>query len=136
MRCVLRQRINLGSFLALLFFSVGFAGAQAPSGKVISRENSIELYGVKVLDAKGQLVDSTDQNGFFRIASAGEYLFEKEGYFSRRLNMDPGVFEMVTLEEEPQNLNEVLIKTDNFQTELRKIASSISLLSPIEIQSN
>lgn len=136
MRSVLRQRINLGSFVTLLFLSTGFALAQAPSGKVISRENSIELYGVKVLDAKGLLVDSTDQNGFFRIGTAGEYLFEKEGYFSRRLNMDPGEFEMITLEEEPQNLNEVLIKTDNFQTELRRIASSISLLSPIEIQSN
>ena len=136
MRSVLRQRINLGSLVTLLFLTTGFALAQTPTGKVISRENSIELYGVKVLDAKGQLVDSTDQNGFFWIATAGEYLFEKEGYFSRRLNMNPVEFEMVTLEEEPQNLNEVLIKTDNFQTELRRIASSISLLSPIEIQSN
>ena len=81
MRFVLRQRINLGSFATLLFLTTGFALAQAPSGKVISRENSIELYGVKVLDAKGLLVDSTDQNGFFRIRTAGEYLFEKEGYF-------------------------------------------------------
>jgi len=126
----------LGSLVILFFLTSGFTLAQAPSGKVISRENSIELYGVKILDAKGQFIDSTDQKGFFSIAAAGEYLFEKEGYFSRRLTLDPGEFEMVTLEEEPQNLNEVLIKTDNFQTELRRIASSISLLSPMEIQSN
>jgi len=136
MRSVLCQSINLGSLVILFFLTSGFTLAQAPSGKVISRENSIELYGVKILDAKGQFIDSTDQKGFFSIAAAGEYLFEKEGYFSRRLTLDPGEFEMVTLEEEPQNLNEVLIKTDNFQTELRRIASSISLLSPMEIQSN
>ncbi len=136
MRFVSRQRINFGLLTTFVCLTIGLARAQVPSGKVISRENSLELYGVKVIDATGITVDSTDQNGFFRVSSVGDYLFEKQGYFSRRVNIDPEAFEMVTLEEEPQNLNEVLIKTDNFQTELRQIASSISLLSPIEIQSN
>ena len=125
-----------GLIVALLFLAMGFAWAQAPSGKVISRENSLELYEVKILDETGKTVDSTDQNGFFTVPLAGEYLLEKQGYFSRRIRMDPGKFAMITLEETPQNLDEVLIKTDNFQAELRRISSSISLLSPIEIQSN
>lgn len=136
MRFVSRQRCSLGWFVPLFCLTIGFAQAQTPSGKVISRENSLELHGVKILDANGKTVDSSDQNGFFTILSSGEYFFEKRGYFPRKLKIDSGEFEMVALEEEPQNLDEVLIKTDNFQTGLRQIASSISLLSPIQILSN
>ncbi len=123
-------------FCSLLFLASIQAMGQTHSGKVISRENSIALYDVEIRDDSGSVVGRTDEQGFFAIESTGSYHFQKEGYFAKTLVLDPNEFTMVALEEEPQNLNEVLIKTDNFQTELRKIASSISLLSPIEIQSN
>ena len=68
MRLVSRQRVNLGLLATFLCLTIGIVRAQAPAGQVISRENSLELYDVKVLDATGRLVDSTDQNGFFRVS--------------------------------------------------------------------
>ena len=103
--------------------AAGPVSAQMHSGKVLSRENSIEVAGVLVIDTQGQVKDTTDERGFFVIHEAGSYQFQKEGYLTRRQELDPQKFTVVDLEEEQQNLSEVLIKTDNFQAELRKISS-------------
>ena len=124
------------SVLIWTLLAAGPVSAQKHSGKVVSRENSIEIAGVQIVDSLGQVVDSTDERGFFSVRIAGSYQFQKEGYLTRSQELDPRAFTIVDLEEEPQNLSEVLIKTDNFQAELRKISSSISLLSPVEIKSN
>ena len=129
-------RRNSFIFCSLLVLLSIQAIGQVNSGKVVSRENSIALYEVEITDDSGKVIGRTDEQGFFSIERPGSYHFHKEGYFPKTLVFDSDEFTMVALEEEPQNLSEVLIKTDNFQTELRKIASSISLLSPIEIQSN
>lgn len=130
------HKVRTWIFSACLVLSIGYARAQLHSGKVISQESSLELAQVKIFDEAGKLVDSTNTQGFFKVRNPGEYVFQKNGYFSRSVEIDPAVFAVITLGEQPQNLDEVLIKTDNFQTELRKISSSISLLSPVEIQSN
>ena len=127
------------SYVALLFslfFSLGQGFAQDHSGKVISRENSIEIYEVEITNESTNIRTTSDENGFFIVSEPGSYVFSKKGYVSRSFYIDPLQSIIVELEEEPQNLSEVLIKTDQFQTELRKISSSISLLSPVEIQSN
>lgn len=129
------HRNALHAFFWFLLLA-GHVCAQQHSGKVISRENSIEISGVLITDSTGQVLDTTDARGFFTVTSPGSYQFLKEGYRERSQELDPEVFTVVDLEEIPQNLNEVLIKTDNFQTELRRISSSISLLSPVEIRSN
>jgi iron complex outermembrane receptor protein len=129
------RRLAYFIFFGLLLNGMHCFGQQ-PSGKVVSRENSIEIRGVEVIDDSGHVVDSTDERGFFSIASPGNYHFQKEGYHAQGGKLDPLEFTVISLEEKPQNLDEVLIKTDNFQAELRKISSSISLLSPVEIRSN
>lgn len=131
----MRNRIVF-SVLIWTLLAAGPVNAQKHSGKVVSRENSIEIAGVLIIDTQGQVKDTTDERGFFRIHEAGSYQFQKEGYLTRSQELDPQKFTVIDLEEEPQNLSEVLIKTDNFQAELRKISSSISLLSPVEIKSN
>lgn len=129
------ERISFFFFCLFLLLGAHVFG-QTFSGKVISRENSIALYDVRILDDSEEVVARTDEQGLFKINSPGTYRFQKEGYYSKSLALSPDEFIVVDLEERPQNLNEVLIKTDNFEAELRKIASSISLLSPIEIKSN
>lgn len=131
----MRYRIVF-SVLIWTLLAAGPVNAQKHSGKVVSRENSIEIAGVLIIDTQGQVKDTTDERGIFRIHEAGSYQFQKEGYLTRSQELDPQKFTVIDLEEEPQNLSEVLIKTDNFQAELRKISSSISLLSPVEIKSN
>lgn len=121
--------------IVLGLFSLS-ASAQIFSGKVISASNGLEIFDVQILNAKEIQIGQSDRNGLFNIQGPGAYVFTKKGYFSKTLALTDDTFLIVALNEKPLELNEVLIKTNNFQSELRKIAASISLVSEKEIQSN
>ena len=125
--------IPVFAILGLFSFS---AAAQIISGKVISASNGIEIYEVQILNDKETQVGQTDRNGVFTFQNNGTYVFRKKGYYSKTLTLTDTHFLVVELNEKPLELNEVLIKTNNFQSELRKIAASISLVSETDIQSN
>lgn len=110
--------------------------AQTINGKVISASNGLEIFDVIIMDSQENQVGQTDKNGFFSLEMNGSYNFNKKGYFSKTITLTDTQFLVVELSEQPLELNEVLIKTNNFQSELRKIAASISLVSLNEIQSN
>lgn len=112
------------------------ATAQTINGKVISASNGLEIFDVIILDSQENQVGQTDKNGFFSLEMNGTYTFYKKGYFSKTITLTDTQFLVVELSEQPLELNEVLIKTNNFQSELKKIAASISLVSLNEIQSN
>lgn len=123
-------------FITILgLFSLSVS-AQVFNGKVISASNGLEVFDVQIMNNTEVQIGQTDRNGLFNLQSPGEYTFSKKGYFSKTLTLTDDAFLIVTLNERPLELNEVLIKTNNFQSELRKIAASISLVSEKEIQSN
>ncbi len=117
------------------FISISLS-AQNFSGKVIDSENSIEIFNVKIIDTSENVIAFTNENGLFTLSKSGTYIFSKKGYHSKTIIFDNSNFNIVRLLEEPENLNEIIIKTSNFQSQLKKIASSISLISAKEIASN
>ncbi len=104
--------------------------------KVISSENAIEITGAGIRDLSGVLNCETDENGMCLLKEAGTYNISKEGYEPKTLKLEENGLTVVELFEKPQNLNEVLIKSNHFQSELKKIPASISLISADVIQSN
>lgn len=119
--------------LGLLSFS---AEAQMINGKVISASNGLEIFEVIILDSQNNEISETDENGFFNLQDYGTYIFKKKGYSTKTISLIEAQFFIVELNEKPLELNEVLIKTNNFQSELRKISASISFITKKEIQSN
>ena len=120
-----------------------FIGSISPSlisqncnGKVISAESGLEIADVLILDSLKIQIAKTTLNGLFSLEATGTYFFNKEGYISKTISFDSKEFLVVEMSERPLQLNEVLIKTNNFQSELKKISASISLISEKEIQSN
>jgi len=105
-------------------------------GKVISAESGLEIVNVKILDSLQIQIAKTTGNGLFSLETAGSYFFNKEGYFPITIRLYDKKFRVIEMNERPLQLNEVLIKTNNFQSELKKISASISLISEKEIQSN
>lgn len=122
-------------FIWCWFISISLS-AQNYSGKVIGVENSIEIFNVQISDTSKNIVTTTNKNGFFSVTKSGSYIFSKTGYHSKTILIENSNLNIVKLLEKPEDLNEIIIKTSNFQSQLKKIASAISIISTKEITSN
>ena len=110
--------------------------AQKITGKVIDTNNSIELSDALITNSDNNIVTITDANGNFILYSLDTYTFSKEGYFSKTITISDTEFMVIKLQAQIENLNEILITSDNFQSELKTMATAISLISANEIASN
>lgn len=110
--------------------------SQTYTGKVLSAENKLELHNVQILDSLQNLVHTTDQYGHFTLKSIGSYTCVKEGYFKKSFVVKSEGLTIVELDEVPLTLAEVVVKTDNFQSELKKISAAIALIPQTQIKSN
>ena len=122
-------------FIWYWFISISLS-AQSFSGKVVGSENSIKVFNVQIINASKKVAATTNEIGVFTLTKSGSYVFSKKGYYPRTIIIKNSSFIIIKLEEKPENLNEILIKTGSFQNQLKNIASSISLISTKEISSN
>ncbi len=121
----------------LIFISLSIRlSSQSIKGKVIDADNSIELNKVQIVDTASNISTSTNANGSFTISGSGVYTFSKDGFFLKTLTVSNTKFIVVELKAQAENLNEILIRTSNFQTELKTLASAVSLISSKVIESN
>ena len=126
-----------GILIILLSISISSSlYGQSIKGKVISLENKLAIPEVEITDDNGQKVEISDFNGFFLLNSSGNYTFEKKGYISKTISIQKSKFILVELDEKPLDLAEVVIKSSHFQSELKEISSSISVISENLIKSN
>ena len=124
------------TFFIIIICSSSSLHAQNIQVKVISSENAIEITGAGISDQAGDLKCITDEKGMCSLQEAGTYIFSKDGYDSKTVKLEENGLTVVELFEKPQNLNEVLVRTNHFQGELKKIPASIALISADVIQSN
>lgn len=110
--------------------------AQSFKGKVISTENKFSIEEAEITDSLGTVVGNSNQNGLFILKKAGIYTFQKQGYYKRSVAIRDSVFTLVELTEIPLDLGEIIVKSNHFQSELKKVASSISIISASQIKSN
>ena len=126
-----------GLIIILLSFSISSSlYGQSSQGKVISLENKLAIPEVEITDENGKKVEISDYNGLFFLKSPGEYRFDKKGYISKTISIQGSKFILVEMSEKPLDLAEVVIKSSNFQSELKEISSSISVISENLIKSN
>ncbi|WP_434020510.1 TonB-dependent receptor [Lutimonas sp.] len=123
-------------FTVLLFIVSPSIWGQTYQGKVLSAENKLELQHAQILDSLNGLLEMTDQYGEFTLTKSGKFTCVKEGYYPKTFTVNSTGLTIIELEEEPFSLSEVVIKTDNFQSELRKISASIAVIPTTQIKSN
>ncbi|MCA0933171.1 TonB-dependent receptor [Lutimonas saemankumensis] len=122
-------------WIILLFYSFDLK-AQKFQGKILSKDNRIPLDGVLICNSSKTDSILSDINGFFQINVPGAYSFSKNGYHSKEVIVESSSFILVILEEKPFELSEVVIKSNHFQSELKKISASISIIPESRIKSN
>ena len=112
------------SFVTILIIIAGVWSSlhgQSIQVKVISSENAIEITGAGITDLSGVLKCETDENGMCNLQEEGTYNISKEGYDSKTVKLEENGLTVVELFEKPQNLNEVISKTNHFQSELKNL---------------
>ena len=118
--------------LSILVIIIGLISSSLISqnykGKVISAENGLEIVDVQILDSLEIQIAKTTVNGSFSLGAPGTYSFNKEGYFSKTISLDGNKFLVIEMSERPLQLNEVLIKINNFYY---KSLSKIKEFSPL-----
>lgn len=116
------------------FLTVSQINAQSINGKIVSAENKLELNNVIITDSLGIIVARSDHNGLFYLEHKGLYHFSKPGYKSKSQKVKGLDFEIITLAEKPLELGEVLVKSDHFQSELKKISATVSIITKDRIE--
>ncbi|WKK65826.1 TonB-dependent receptor [Lutimonas zeaxanthinifaciens] len=125
------------SFIWIIFlFYTSHLEAQLIQGKILGKDNRLALEGVLICNSSKTDSVFSDINGFFQVNTPGAYTFSKKGYYSTDVIVQSNIFVLVLLEEKPFELSEVVIKSNHFQSELKKISASISIIPENRIKSN
>jgi len=123
-------------YILVAFFFTLVSIAQNSSGKVVDAENALELSNVKISNTDGSFATVTSENGGFVVPSNHTYIFSKEGYDSKTITISSNTNTIVQLVAIPEHLNEVIITSNNFNSQLKTLPTAISVLSVKDIQIN
>lgn len=138
-KIIIKLKIERGHWFTIifLFFLISSSlNGQSFYGKVISADNKLSIQAVEIKDSLGIKIGDSDNNGLFQLSNPGVYTFYKSGYFSNTVSIKKANFVLIEMNEKPFELSEVIIKSNHFQSELKEIASSISVISDTQIKSN
>jgi len=123
--------------LALVFTFLSFSSnSQTISGKVVDQENALELSNVRIISIDSTFSTITAENGTFQVPKTGIYVFSKEGYQLRTIEISSVPYVILQLEALPNQLNEIVIASNNFRGQLKTLPTAISVLSSEDIESN
>ena len=130
--------MNRYSVLKLLLF--GFIttqlSAQNITGKVVDSENSIIIENVQISSSNTYFSTLSDISGAFTVPKPDTYIFKKEGFYSKKIEITSDKFLVISLQAKPEILDEIKISTSNFKSELKKMSTAVSVVSKNEIRSN
>lgn len=109
---------------------------QSGEGKIIDSDNSVALTGVLVRRENDTISVFSDVNGKFHIPKSGKYIFSKEGFITKNVFLSADKFHVISLLSSTENLEEIVIKSSNFQSKLKTIDGGITLIPEKKIQQN
>ena len=122
-------------FIFLFITSITFY-AQNITGKIVDVENAIEIKDVQIINLHSTFSTSSDMDGIFTVPKSDTYIFSKNGFISKTISITTTTFVIITLQKEPENLEEIQIITSNFKSDLKKMSTAIAVISEKEISSN
>jgi len=124
-------------FLVLVFsFTILKTIAQNSSGKVVDSENGLELSNVKIISLDNSFSTISSENGGFIVPSNQTYIFSIKGYASKTIEILKDSKIIIQLTAIPEHLNEIIITSNNFKSQLKSLPTAVSVLNSKEIQHN
>jgi len=102
--------------------------AQQTNGKVISANYNVLVSDVVIISSDSTFKSISNDQGGFYIPKSGSYIFSKDGYFSKAVSLDATKFNVVELFTSIENLTEIIISSNNFQQNLKKLPTAISVI--------
>ncbi|MFC4720975.1 TonB-dependent receptor domain-containing protein [Geojedonia litorea] len=120
----------LCSFLAIAITAIGYS--QHIKGKVVESTGNAGLSLVHI--SSNNLSITSESDGAFEVQKPGLYTFKKSGYITKTLELITDVFYIIQLEQNPSELNEIIISVANIPEKLKNNTTSISLISAKDIQ--
>lgn len=110
--------------------------SQNSSGKVVDSENALELSKVKIVSTDSTFSTITSENGTFQVPSGHTYLFYKVGYDIKIIDISSDYYIVVQLVAIPEHLNEIIIASNNFKSQLKTLPTAVSIVTVKDIQIN
>lgn len=115
-------------FFPLCSFIIGNTFAQQDNGKVIMTNNNVPISNVVIFNADSTFMTSSDVEGRFYIPKSDSYIFSKEGFFNKTAYLDVSKFNVVELSSKVEILTEIIVSSNNFQQDLKKIPTATSVI--------
>ena len=110
--------------------------AQNVSGKVVDIESAVNLSDVKIVSTDSLISTISNENGTFEVPINRTYVFSKVGYDSKTIKISSETSVIIQLTALSENLNEIIITSNNFKSQLKTLPTSISIISERDIQNN
>ena len=102
-------------------------------GKVIDDTNNELLSNVVITNLNTKKEVISDHNGTFEITKKGTYLFKKNGYLEKEVNIQSSDYNIIQLSINPSELNEIIINSSLLPKKLKKFSTTINILSKKDI---
>ncbi|MDP5157100.1 MAG: TonB-dependent receptor [Flaviramulus sp.] len=124
---------------SLLFFLIcGFnhvtLGQDIFKGKIVDSDNGVGLAFTQIINIEDKKNSISNFDGTFEINKSGSYLFKKEGYIEKTIELIENQYYIIQLNIKPSELNEVVINANHIPTKLKKTTATISIVSSEDIQ--
>ena len=118
--------------LTLLLFVCDFSGYSQYSGKVVHGESLIPLSQTKLVSFEKNEIIQTNNQGEFNLLEKGKYTLVKEGFKSDTIIISKS-FEVFYLFPLSENLDEIVLTSNNFTSTLKDYAGGATILKQNEI---
>lgn len=132
--CNMQQTFKYMSFLFILSLNTFTSLSQSKiSGKIIDSDANTPLASTQITNFKTGISINANLNGTFQNLETGTYLFQKEGYLKKTIELKKGQYYIIQLSINPNELNEIIINANQIPKKLKKATNAISIISSDDI---
>jgi len=108
-------------------------GQSKISGKIIDSDANTPLGSTQITNFKTGISINANLNGTFQNLETGTYLFQKEGYLKKTIELKKGQYYIIQLSINPNELNEIIINANQIPKKLKKATNAINIISSDDI---
>lgn len=120
-------------FLFLLISQITFS-QNTIQGKVKDSETGVSLSNVTITHKQSKIQVTTNEQGEFVLEVLGVYIFEKQGYISKTIDVNSERYRIVQLSIKPSELDEVVVQANQIPRSLKSAISSIEIITKKDIE--
>ncbi|NNC50515.1 MAG: TonB-dependent receptor [Flaviramulus sp.] len=124
---------RLLAFLIISTTYFGF-GQTIIKGKIVDSDNGTPLISTKIIEANTKNISTSNSDGTFELSKIGIYIFKKEGYLEKTIELKKNKYYIIQLSINPAELNEVIINANHIPKKLKKATATTNIISEEDIQ--